>query len=229
MLRDILSNRLFMGALAFFVLIVVGGTLYLKHVERETVEELARTNQRIKTLTEKQPPTPEAPVGDTLHGGHFHEDGTWHAEPHETPVRPAAEVSLPQTQTATRQPLVIVQGNPITDPIAEAQLSDAEKQHTLYQQRVKQHLKDHAQWMENFSKAHTERMQAGQELLQLFSDTLEKRERINRFGDAEFSDAERQEIAAKVEKLKENIDAAVKKLDAVMKEEPVSLTSTQTN
>ena len=205
MLREVLRTRIFLVGLLFLVLVVVGGVLYLRHVERETAEDLAGTQERMKPLTDAQKSTPEAPV------------------------RPAAEVSLPQTQTATRQPLVIVQGNPITDPIAEAQLSDAEKQHTLYQQRVKQHLKDHAQWMENFSKAHTERMQAGQELLQLFSDTLEKRERINRFGDAEFSDAERQEIAAKVEKLKENIDAAVKKLDAVMKEEPVSLTSTQTN
>ena len=33
MLKDLFSNRLFIGALAFFVLMIVGGTLYLQHGE----------------------------------------------------------------------------------------------------------------------------------------------------------------------------------------------------
>ena len=55
--------------------------------------ELAETEERIKTLTEKenQQSTSEAPVGDTSQGGHFHEDGTFHAEPHDATV--VAEVS----------------------------------------------------------------------------------------------------------------------------------------
>ena len=84
MLKVLFSNRLFIGALAFFVLMVVSGTLYLQHVKRETDRELAETQERIKVLIEKQPPNPteKVPIGDTLQGEHFHADGTWHDEPH---------------------------------------------------------------------------------------------------------------------------------------------------
>ena len=37
----------------------------------------------------------ETPVGETAQGGHFHEDGTWHAEPHEPVENPSiAEENL---------------------------------------------------------------------------------------------------------------------------------------
>ncbi len=88
MLKELFSNRLFIGALAFFILCVVGGTLYMSHVEKQGAEELATDEDRVKQVTEKQQqqqPTAKAPVGDTSRGGHFHEDGTWHAEPH-TPI-----------------------------------------------------------------------------------------------------------------------------------------------
>lgn len=93
MLKDLFSNRLFIGALAFFVLCVCGSLLYMWHVERESAEYDAETQDRVAQWNEKQQPQPsaEAPVGDTTQGGHFHEDGTWHGEPHETPVEtPAA-------------------------------------------------------------------------------------------------------------------------------------------
>ena len=87
MLKELFSNRLFIGALAFFILSVVGGTLYISHVEKQGVEELATDEDPVKQPTEKQQqPTAEAPVGDTSQGGHFHEDGTWHEGPHETSV-----------------------------------------------------------------------------------------------------------------------------------------------
>ena len=41
MLKNLFSNRLFLGALAFFVLCVVGSLLYMQHVEREGAEKLA--------------------------------------------------------------------------------------------------------------------------------------------------------------------------------------------
>ena len=42
MLKDLFSNRLFIGALAFFVFCVVGSLLYMKHVERQGAKELAK-------------------------------------------------------------------------------------------------------------------------------------------------------------------------------------------
>ena len=80
MLKNLFSNRLFIGALAFFVLMVVGSTLYLQHVEKQS----ARANERLKVLTEKQQqqPTAEVPVGETSQGGDIHADGIRHTEPH---------------------------------------------------------------------------------------------------------------------------------------------------
>lgn len=60
MFKSLFCNRLFIGALAFFLLCIVGGTLYLWHVERQTAAELARHEERIKALTEKQNPQPTA-------------------------------------------------------------------------------------------------------------------------------------------------------------------------
>ena len=88
MLADIFKNRLFIGALVFFILCVIGGTLYIGYVEQRGAKKLAEAEERIKQLTEKQQqPTAKAPVGDTSQGGHLHSDGTFHAEAHD-PVEP---------------------------------------------------------------------------------------------------------------------------------------------
>ena len=80
MLKDLFQNRLFIGALAFFFLMVVGGMLYMWHVERQGAEYAAETQDRVKQWNEKQQPKPtaETPVGDTSQGGHVHADGTGH-------------------------------------------------------------------------------------------------------------------------------------------------------
>ncbi len=96
MLKELFSNRLFIGALAFFILCVVGGTLYISHVEKQGTEELATDEDPVKQGTEKQQqqPTAKAPVAEQTPQGHFHADGTWHSEPHETPVA-VSDISAP--------------------------------------------------------------------------------------------------------------------------------------
>ena len=94
MLKDLFNNRLFIGALAFFVLMVVGGTFYIWHVERQEAAKLAENQAHIKALTEKQKPKPTTEVakvsGTPQQDGHFHADGTFHAGPHE-PVEATKE------------------------------------------------------------------------------------------------------------------------------------------
>lgn len=84
MLANIFKNRLFIGALAFFVVCVVGSLLYQRHVEEQTARELAETEKRVEQWKEK------APVAETPQGGHFHQDGSWLAEPHTSPESPTA-------------------------------------------------------------------------------------------------------------------------------------------
>ena len=83
MLKELFSNRLFIGALVFFILCVGGSLFYMQQVQQIEAEKLAETEERVKQFTEKQQPQPtaKAPVADTSQGGHWHGD-EWHAEPH---------------------------------------------------------------------------------------------------------------------------------------------------
>ena len=109
MLKDLSTNRLFVGALAFFVLMVVSGTLYLRHIERQGQITLERTQERIKQWQASQKQTEKVTEGNTSQGGHFHADGTWHDGPHDTSVdRPV----LPPLQAPETPQFV----RPVSDP-----------------------------------------------------------------------------------------------------------------
>ncbi len=86
MLKYLLKNKPFMGTLIFCLLIVVGSSLYLSHVKRQTAEDLAHTRELRKQWEEtqqQQQTQTQAPVEDTSQGGHTHADGTWHPGPHD--------------------------------------------------------------------------------------------------------------------------------------------------
>ena len=94
MFRDIFTNRLFIGALAFFVLCVAGSLLYMHHENKKGAEYAAETENRVRqwNAKQKEQPAAEAPVVEQPEQvGHFHADGTWHGEPH-APIEVPAEV-----------------------------------------------------------------------------------------------------------------------------------------
>ena len=64
MLKDVFSNRLLIGALAFFVLCVVGGTLYMQHVKQQGTEKLAETQARVAQWNGRQNAQPTTAVAD---------------------------------------------------------------------------------------------------------------------------------------------------------------------
>lgn len=106
MLKDFFSNRLFIGALAFFILCVAGSLFYSHHENQKGEAELAETQERVKQWNERQneQPTAEAPVvKEPAEVGHFHEDGTFHAEPH-APVEVPAEVETSEATTEVSDP-----------------------------------------------------------------------------------------------------------------------------
>lgn len=78
MLRNIFSNRLFIGVFVVLICAVVG--IYF-----------LRTDLPDKPIVIVKPVEPlpksevKAPVGETSQGGHFHADGTWHEAPVEQP------------------------------------------------------------------------------------------------------------------------------------------------
>ena len=81
MLKDLFQNRLFIGALAFFVFCVGGSLLYMQHVERQTARESAAHEAHIKALTEKEQPKPTAEVETPQQDEDFHV-----SQPPETPI-----------------------------------------------------------------------------------------------------------------------------------------------
>ncbi len=102
MLANILKNSLFIGVLAIFIFSVGGSLLYMRHVQRVEAEKLAETEARVRQWNEKQKPIPaEAPVVEQTPQGHFDNDGTFHAEPHETP-QPSPEINTPQVSSRRR-------------------------------------------------------------------------------------------------------------------------------
>ena len=103
MLKDLFSNRLFIGALAFFVLCVGGSLLYMQHVEQPSAREMAAHEERLKQLTDRktqQPTKAVSSVASQTEQGHFHADDTFHAEPHERIAAPS-EVSDPEVSRET--------------------------------------------------------------------------------------------------------------------------------
>ncbi|MDE0398469.1 MAG: hypothetical protein OXL96_11760 [Candidatus Poribacteria bacterium] len=70
MLKDLFSNRLFIGALAFFILSVVGGTWYIWHVEQTEAVKLAETEEFRQWWQKRQeagpPAVSEVPPSDAV-------------------------------------------------------------------------------------------------------------------------------------------------------------------
>ena len=57
MLKDLFSNRLFIGALAIFIFCVGGSLLYMQHVTQQGEKELAETQAHVAQWNERQKPT----------------------------------------------------------------------------------------------------------------------------------------------------------------------------
>ncbi len=95
MLKDLLSNRLFIGALGLFILFVTG-LLYLQYVDKQTQEEITRTEEAVKQLEASQQQNGDASRNATLGG---HSDGD---EPHETASEKPLADSVTSDETANR-------------------------------------------------------------------------------------------------------------------------------
>ena len=74
--------------LSVFIVAIVAVGLYLLTTQTPKDPIINKT-------TEVEKPQAEVPVGDTSQGGHFHEDGTWHAGPHETPRADEGQIRSP--------------------------------------------------------------------------------------------------------------------------------------
>ena len=194
MLKVFFNNRFFRLVLAIFILCVGGSLLYLWHVDLQGAKELAKQ------------------------GGHFHEDGTWHADTRETEVLPLAEVSQPQQGDPSS---VIAQesstDNPITDPPP-----GVSEEIELFQQRKAQYLKDLKAWSEELDQAHTKWMQATEIDIKSPEEYEKEREVFQ-----SLSESEKREIVTKQQAKVERAQAASERISFLLQNRPVSPTSPQ--
>ena len=101
--------------LTVFVVALAGVSLYLLTIQAPKAPITIYT----AADTQQTSPHPQEPVGETSESGHFHADGTLHADhadhadTHDPPVQPPSEASLPQTQTTTAPLSVIAPEPPI--------------------------------------------------------------------------------------------------------------------
>lgn len=90
MFKNLFSNRLFIGALAFFILCVGGSLLYMRHVEQSETVKLAETEDFLRWWKQRQetgPPTvSEVPQSDTVSEAKSTEEFAKTASETETPA-----------------------------------------------------------------------------------------------------------------------------------------------
>ena len=85
-------GRKYWIGLIVFLVAIVGVSLY--YLQTRPPKDPILIYKPVEPI---EKPTTQAPVGDTSEGGHFHADGTWHGEPHDSSA--AAAVSNGSTFT----------------------------------------------------------------------------------------------------------------------------------
>ena len=89
MLKDLFTHRLFIGVFVLLMCAVVSVYFLRTDIPDEPI--------KIYTPVEPLPKsTAKTPVAETPPQGHVHDDGTFHPEPHETPVEPPVQYTAPQ-------------------------------------------------------------------------------------------------------------------------------------
>ena len=158
MLKAVFLNRLFIGVWVLLVCGVV--SVYFLHTD--TPEEPIKVYKPVEPL---EKPTAEALVGDTSRGGHFHEDGTWHAEPH-TPE----DFSEVTTEVQGARDVAQEANAHVTTP-----MPDLSKLPT----RTQESREAFDAWVDKYMELGDKNRQLSQELLDLLPDTVEGWERYH--------------------------------------------------
>ncbi len=168
MFKDLFSNRLFIGALAIFIFCVVGGLLYMQHVQRIEAEKLAETQARVRQWNEKQKPITTGSQAETPQG-HFHSDGTFRAEPHDAPV---VEVS----ESEVSPPVLAA---PVAAEQADTELDASTLESAARRLKNTDVSKAWVEWSKEARELRRKHMQAAGEKIALLPKTAEELERFD--------------------------------------------------
>ena len=172
MLKQLLSDNRIFSALVCVLVFIAGGLLYLQTVKQEGRRAVQRTQEIVEQrqtpkVEESAPPKPPPP-GETSESGHWHGD-VWHAEPHDTPVKPPTPVrDLPSSEA----PGALV-GAASTD----AQILEQAEQEgniRLFDKRTEEYhkaVKAWQDWHKKFDELNAQFFQAGDEMIDALPET----------------------------------------------------------
>ena len=200
MLKELLSNRLFLGGLAFFIVTVCGSLFYMQHVVRQTAEDLADTEERRHLFYEKQKTTTALPFAKTP----LHDDATLQGETDPTDNVSGILPGKTNFEENTRaEPLENSVGDDSQDP--------------LFQQRLQQYHKDYRLWWEKYNQAYADWQQARESFQKLRAKDEEEWVKSLR----NLSEVELKELHAEIQERIEKHRAAKKKASALWEEKPI--------
>ena len=111
MLKNLLSNRIFIGILV----LLICGVMSVYFLRTDLPEEPIKIYKPVEPLPK---PKAEAPIAETEQDGHVHEDGTWHKGPHEEADDTPAAQYTPPPGAATKPDFPSV--DPNEDPVEAA-------------------------------------------------------------------------------------------------------------
>ena len=224
-----LAKKILIPVVLVLIGIAIGGTFLGQHIASQEPPKVYKTTQPSQPQ-ERETTAPASP--QTSESGHWHGD-EWHADDaHSEGGNPEGMASVLNADRQARIDAEIEaarqQGATDAEILKRLQAAghqgetDSQRQEALYTQRVTLYLKDREAWNKKFHQAHTERMQAGEAIVSFIpnlSRDLSHKETVEYFNN--LSDAERKRLQAEIRALIEKRDAAEKKLEAVMQEEPV--------
>ena len=110
MLKNLLSNRIFIGILV----LLICGVVSVYFLRTDLPEEPIKIYRPVEPMPK---PKAEAPVREMEQDGHFHADGTWHEGTHEAHAPPAAPNAAPSGAVTTPD---FPPADPNEDPVEAA-------------------------------------------------------------------------------------------------------------
>ncbi len=170
MLKALFSNRLFMGALIFSLIVLMGCGLF--YGRRVTKQEPVKIYKSVEVKREASTPKPPPP-GETAESGHWHGD-EWHSGLHD-PLVPAVPTQIQQTSTRGTQggywangvyhrPAGYVPAHPRGQTSSNPYFADG----------VPEHLKCPKKWIGVYAWASGEYSEVDQKMRQIYREVIAK-------------------------------------------------------
>lgn len=212
-----LQKKFWIPIVCVLIGVAIGGTFLGKHVTSQEPVKIINPVPA-ETVDRSQPTPSQTQTESAIEGGHYHSDGTWHADAHQptqlsdTDIKSKDDVSVEVKARGEHTTLGSVMEELGTDIYSV----DINKVPPNLRKQA-QYFKDRKEWLEKWERANAEWMQAGRILDNIGPRDAEQYTEYVK----NLSEAEKLEHTAKLKNALEKYKEAIRNLDAITQEEPV--------